>query len=228
MDTPAPKRQAPPYIAYQTLKTLVGNMKQHGVPGRIDRSVLGNFSGAVGGQLMTALKFLDLTDKDGHPSPLLARLVEAYGSEDWGPKLAEILKRAFAPVFQLNLETATAGQFNERFAQSFEGEGDTLRKAITFFVNAVRDAQIPISVYILKNKKPRAVPTKKRSPRATGKSSNGSVKDPPPPPPPPPPADGVAKPMEYQLLDLMKDGMSDDERSAVWTLINYLKRQNAA
>src|SRR5687767_15335518 len=32
-------------------------------------------------------------------------------------------------------------------------DGDTLRKCMTFFLNAVRDANIPISTYIMKNKK---------------------------------------------------------------------------
>lgn len=221
-----PKRPAPPYIAFQTLKTLLQNMKVDGVPGRIDKTMLRNFSGAVASQLITALKFLGLTDGDGHPTPILRDLIHAYGTDDWPSALASVIKDAFAPIFALNLETATPGQFTEKFGTVFDGEGDTLRKAITFFVNAVREAKIPISNYIMKNKKPRAPSAKKRAPKpvknneqnngANAGNNTGNHT---------PQQQNVSKLPSEILLGLFDAKMAKEQQEAVWTLIKYFKAE---
>lgn len=215
-----PKRPAPPYIAFQTLKTLLQNMKADGVPGRIDKTMLRNFSGAVASQLITALKFLHLTDAAGHPQPPLRSLVEAYGTDVWPERLAGIIRTSFSPIFSLNLETATPGQFNEAFAREFDGEGETMRKAVTFFVNAVREAQIPISSYIMKNKKPRAAATKKREKKSkSGSENNGQnnthnhIT----------PAHNVSKSPSELLLGLFDPDMNSAEQDALWILIKWFK-----
>jgi hypothetical protein len=216
----------PPYIAYQSLKTLASNMKEQGVPGRVDKSVLGNFSGAVGGQIITALKFLDLVDDGNHPNQNLKNLVNAYGTDIWPDNVAVILRKAFGPIFELDLTTASPAQFNERFKITYGIEGDTLRKCITFFVNGVRDAQIPISSYIIKNKKPRSGPTKKRTPKpaTNGKqdspAGNKNV-DPPPPNP-----QQQQKKLSEQLLEILDpNNMAPEETNAVWTLLMYLRKE---
>jgi hypothetical protein len=78
-----------PYIAFSSKKTALKQMKEHGIPSRIDRSVLTNFSGAVASQLMTAFKFLGLTDSDGRPQQPLRELVLAVDVEP--------LRKSFAP-----------------------------------------------------------------------------------------------------------------------------------
>ena len=45
-----------------TFKTFIEDLHEHGVPSRIDRSVLTRFSGIVGTQLMHALRFLSLVE----------------------------------------------------------------------------------------------------------------------------------------------------------------------
>ena len=37
--------------------------------------------------------------------------------------------------------------------------------------------------------------------------------------------DGVGKPLEYQLIDLLSDEMPDEVQAAVWLLIQFLKSQ---
>jgi hypothetical protein len=94
---------------------------------------------------------------------------------------------------------------------------------MTFFLNAAREAAIPISPYIMKNKKPRSGPTKRRAPKqpaARGSAAGSATHD-----PAIPPTVMQAKPMEYQLLDLLSAEMTEAEKQAVWTLISYLKQQ---
>lgn len=223
------KGASPPYIAFQSLKTLTSNMKEHGVPGRIDKSVLNNFSGAVGSQIITALKFLDLIDDNNHPKASLKGLVTAYGTDGWTEALSAVLKKAFAPIFSLNLETASPAQFTEHFKQIYDVDGDTLRKSLTFFVNAVRDAQIPISAYIMKNKKPRSAPTKKRTPKPnaekskaggngnTNSSSDKGNSN---------PSQQNQKPLSQQLLEILApESMPDDVQQAILTLLVYLRKE---
>ncbi len=151
----ATKGLTAPYPAFQTLKTLVKPMKEHGPPSRIDRSVLTSFSGAVGGQVLTMLKFLKLTDDSGHPTTDLSKLITTYDTDQWRPALAEVVRKAYAPLFQLNLETATPNQFNEHFRKTYPAAEEVSRKSMTFFLSAAREADIKISPYIMKNKKPR-------------------------------------------------------------------------
>ena len=69
----------PPYTSYRTFKTFIEDLHEHGVPSRIDRSVLTRFSGIVGTQLMHALRFLGLIEDDGRPTERLKGLVKAHG-----------------------------------------------------------------------------------------------------------------------------------------------------
>ena len=142
-----------PYTAFQSVKTAARNMKEHGVPGRIDRSVLTNFSGSVASQIMQALKFLGLTNDDGVPTPALLTVVQAADDEQaWAVALAPILKKAYAPMFTLDLNSASPAQFTQHFRKTYAGADNVSRKSLTFFVNALQDAKIPVSTYILKNK----------------------------------------------------------------------------
>jgi hypothetical protein len=160
MDTQASenttKPQTPPYVGWPSYRGMLSGFKEHVLPGRIDRSVLGNFSGIVGTQLLATLKFLGQIDAAGHPTEQLERAVKAIGTDEWVPELTAQLKRAYGPVFSLNLQTASPNQFTETFRGAYPCEGDTLRKALTFFLNAAREAQIPVSMFIMKNKKPRS------------------------------------------------------------------------
>ena len=174
-DTATRKGLAPPYTAFQSLKGVIATANEHGVlPGRYDRSVLGNFSGAVAGQLLLALRFLELTDERGVPQPSLEKLVEVYGTDKWRRELGAVLKMAYAPIFELNLLTAIPSQFNEKFQATYTGEGDTLRKAITFFLNAAGEAGIPLGQFLTKGKKTRRVGQRRRTSKtSTSESASG-------------------------------------------------------
>ena len=40
--------RTPPYVSFVTFKTCVADLKEHGIPNKIDRSVLTRFSGVTG------------------------------------------------------------------------------------------------------------------------------------------------------------------------------------
>jgi hypothetical protein len=214
-----------PYTAFQSVKTAARNMKEHGVPGRIDRSVLTNFSGSVASQIMQALKFLGLTNDDGVPTPALLTVVQAADDEQaWAVALAPILKKAYAPMFTLDLNSASPAQFTQHFRKTYAGADNVSRKSLTFFVNALQDAKIPVSTYILKNKKPRSggTPGKKRVVKAAANvkgeaaiSGKGGIVVPVIP--------ATQKSQSEILLGFMDKDMKSLEQDALWTLIKFFK-----
>lgn len=221
--------RSPPYVPFPSFKTMLMGFKEQGLPSRIDRSVLTKFSGVIGSQLLSALRFLSLIDEDNHPKPGLQTLVAAAGSEHWASALEVVLKKAFAPIFTLDLKTATSAQFNERFRAEYPGEGSTLRKTMTFFLGALKDAQVPVSSYIMANKKPRNATMKKRSPRGDGGSPPGKVRQSVTPQHPPAPAAVPKSPFLVLMEDIYDPASMDgDEQQAVFTLARFLKTRKPA
>ena len=76
-----------PYTSFSSLKTLFKNLKEHGIPTRIDRERAGReFFSQCRGKLcisLTAMKFLSLTDGNNQPTSALKPLVDELGTEDW-------------------------------------------------------------------------------------------------------------------------------------------------
>ena len=217
------KPLTPPYVAFATFKTMIAGFKEHVLPSRVDRSVLGNFSGIVGGQLLTTLRFLGLVNSAGEPNGALRNLVSAVNTQQWPDALRLTIEGAYAPIFKLNLQTASPSQFNEHFATTYPGEGSTQRKSMTFLLTAIQEAKIPISPYILKNKKPRSALGKRRAPRQNGGGRHGESRQDNPPPPFIPPTD---RKLSEQLLGVLdSEELPEDVEAAVFTLLRYLRKE---
>jgi len=172
LDTTAERSppKTPPYVSWRTLKSLVQDLHEHGVPSRIDRSVLTRYSGVVGTQLMTTLRFFNFIDSDGHPSETFKALVKSHGTPAWTEHLEKIIRDFYKPVLEIDLSNATPGHFSETFRKAFPGTETVLQKCTTFFLYASRDAGIKISDRVLKGRKPRPLTRKK-----TAKPQNAKV-----------------------------------------------------
>jgi hypothetical protein len=219
-----------PYIAFQSMKTFIQNLKPHKLPNRIDRSLLQNFAGTVQGQLIATLRFFDLINAKGIPTEALERLHQAYDTDQWPVVLEDLLKKSYPAIFEIGLATASPGQFSEAFRNAFGGAEAVQRKSRTFFLNAARDAQIEVSQHITKNKKPRSAPGSGRRRAAARPAAARTI----PTPPIDPPAvnngglDGTTPraPNAYEVLAVFDpNDMTPLEQAAIWTLIQYLKRK---
>src|SRR5271170_7452404 len=182
----------PPYTSYRTFKTFIEDLHEHGVPSRIDRSVLTGFSGIVGTQLMHALRFLGLVEDDGRPTERLKELVKAHATGRWDETLLETLGQEYAQMFAIDLETATPSHFNEAFRRSFPAADAVVQKCVTFFLYAANDAGVKISGRVLKGRKPRSLTLRRKPAKPPFAHSPTREFEAPPPQPRPaaPPIEG--------------------------------------
>ena len=107
---------------------------------------------------------------------------------------------------------ATPAQINEKFVAT-GAHGDTLKKCLSFFTALAKDAGVTL---------PTVLRTRKR--RTGTKRVNG--KDKPPRRVDPPSAEKTAMQMLLESLD--PNAMSDDEQQAVWTLLQFVKKQEGS
>jgi Family of unknown function (DUF5343) len=210
-----------PYTSYRTFKTFIEDLREHGVPSRIDRSVLTRFSGVVGGQLMHALRFLGLIDDEGRPTQLLGELANAHGGAEWPVTLSQALREAYAPIFAIDLETATPSHFGAAFRKAFPAAEAVVQKCVTFFLYAAADAGLKVSGRILKGRKPRSLALR-RAPRRAPAAAQG-VEAAPSEPPPAAFLIERKKPSEILFMHLDPNVMDEEQQAAVWTLMKYFK-----
>jgi len=217
--------RTPPYTSYRTFKTFIEDLHKHGVPSRIDRSVLPRFSGVVGTQLMHALRFLGLIDEDGRPTQRLKELMTAHATGRWPETLLKLLREEYGPIFAIDLEIATPSHFNGAFRKAFPAADAVVQKCVTFFLYAAKDAEVKISGRVLKGRKPRPLtPPRRKAAR--------------PPFAYPPPREIEAEesplrpasrsvegktPSEILLMHLDPNEMDDEQQAAVWTMLKYFK-----
>src|SRR5262245_31422305 len=101
----------PPYPAFQSVKSGIALLKEHVIPNSIDRSIWGNkYSGSVATQVLTAFRFLGLINTEGTPTQRLRALVDAVNTDQWAQNLAGVLRTAYAPIFEMDLQKATVSE----------------------------------------------------------------------------------------------------------------------
>lgn len=180
------KTPLPPYLAFKSFLNFIDALRKSGLPGRIDKSVMSGQSGGTQSSLMQTMKFLKLIEEDGTPTPTLVALVK-QSSEDSKKAYAELAAKhySFVATKGVNLETATEGQLEEVFRSFYSG--DTVRKAMTFYILLATEAGMKVSAH-LKAAKRKATGnggSATRRPRKKGGEGSGVAFTPPAPPPAP-------------------------------------------
>lgn len=138
----------PPYVAFSTLKRFIETLHKTAVPGRIDRSVLPKMSGVTQSQLTSALKFLGLVGPDGTTKADLHALVKSYGTEQWAEQLGDIVSMSYVSIVgDLDLDSGTAKELSDAFRSRGRVEGQLLMKAIRFYLKALAESQLEVSLH---------------------------------------------------------------------------------
>jgi len=211
----------PPYLPYRTFDGYIEGLRASGIPAKIDRSVLPNKSRLEQTMLLNTLQFLGLITTERISTPALTTLVNAADAEKRQKALREILMTRFSFLFTdgFRLENATPSMLQAAFTE-VGVSGDTVRKAMAFFLMAAQEAQIPVSSYL--RARPGRPPGSRK--RGKGSSTEAGKREPRPSTP------SIISATRKSLLNLLMEDIFDPERmdkteqEAVWTLAKYLKK----
>lgn len=140
-----PARPAP-YVAFRTFLTALEGFHT-ALPNRIDRSLWPSLSGAVQGQLLAAFRFLALVDERDEPTPPLREMLA--GPEARQQVLRRLLEKSYPELVALDL-TRTSPRQLEEAVRRHGYTGATLRKAVSFFLQAAAYAGLAMSLPLRK------------------------------------------------------------------------------
>ncbi|MDX2273968.1 MAG: hypothetical protein NW206_00835 [Hyphomonadaceae bacterium] len=157
----------PPDVPYEAFTRALRLFKEGGLPARVDRSVLSPRFGAKAVGVIAAFQFLGLADAKGATGDASGQLVDALDQEQWPRVFSPILESAYAPIFEIDLATATLHQLNEQFATAYGISGEGRRKTVFFFISAARDAKLDLSNYLFENSRIRGGPRERSARPAT-------------------------------------------------------------
>ncbi|CAM04355.1 hypothetical protein A8924_5486 [Saccharopolyspora erythraea NRRL 2338] len=135
----------PPYNI--TWRTFLGSLDRMAsdasLPSVIDRSYLSWMPGSVQTSYLTLCRQFGLIDDDGSPMSLLSEIV--YTPNSRPEVVARLLRVHYAAIVELGKTHATLQQLMDLWKETFGQNGETRRKAITFYMQAADFAQIPVS-----------------------------------------------------------------------------------
>ncbi|MDQ6867390.1 MAG: DUF5343 domain-containing protein [Pseudomonadota bacterium] len=207
-------------------------MKNGGLPRRIETRVFANKLEGEASRVVAGFNALGWIDEAGRPTEDLRRLVSAFGTEELGSVLAEVLPRAYPYLQELDLESTTNNALREAFVSYIGREPETLRNAETFFLCLATEAGRPMSEHFSRRAS-RGVGDAKRWFRVaeTGVLEEKVTKpvgldDPPKTNANSSEGIGSLASKIVELTALLGEGdMTDEEKTAVVTLLSYLGRR---
>ncbi len=140
-------RPTPPYIPYKTLINSLEVFETHGLPPQIDRGIWKTQPGGTQGLIFAAYKFLGLVQDSGQPTERLATLVKE--KNDRPAQIDKLLRAAYPEILgKYELAKMTSKMLDDEIEKAYNVQGDVKRKAITFFLQAAKAAQMPLSGFL--------------------------------------------------------------------------------
>jgi hypothetical protein len=144
-------------VPFKTFLAAIEGFERH-MPAQIDNSVWPTYSGAMRSQLLGAFKFLGLIDDKGNPTVVLRGLVENNGERK--VLLRKIIETSYKPVVSAGLQHMTPKMFDD-LMNAYGMSGDTQKKVSSFFLQAAKYAEIPMSPLLAKRRVGTAVRRRK-------------------------------------------------------------------
>lgn len=157
-----------PYLPF---KTFLGSFDpfSQGIPPKIDRT-LWNQSGFVQGLIMNAYRYFHLVDVNSKPMPQLQQLVKSK-NEGRKAEIKKLLEIGYPEIAATHDLTTMTPKMLDELMDKYNVTGETKKKAITFFLQAAKFADMPLSSF-LTDKIRSTSGTRRR--RATTVSSTGN------------------------------------------------------
>lgn len=143
----------PPYVSFKSFMKLIEGLRTF-TPSQLDRSYLLNaakFNGSTATAVLTACRFLKLVNGLEPSTDLKAWVKE--NEADSKKTFERIVRTSYAPIFELDLETATDQMLRDAFRRAYGADGEVGAKCIAFFVHAAQYANIKLSTLITQRAK---------------------------------------------------------------------------
>lgn len=134
---------APPYVSYPAFRSFIDKLSDS-CPDVIDRSIMTTMSGGTQAQMLSSLKFLELTSDDCRITEQLRSLISAkpLGDDAFRMALKEVAIEAYSGVIgDFDLMRMTPKQLADRFREA-GAEGSTLVKAIRFYLHLLDECEV--------------------------------------------------------------------------------------
>ena len=158
-----------PYLPFKTFLSSLEPFSQ-GIPPKIDRT-LWNQSGFVQGLIMNAYRYFHLVDVNNKPSPEFQQLVKSK-NEARKAEIKKLLEIGYPEIVMMHdLATMTPKMLDE-LMDKYNVNGETKKKAITFFLQAAKFAEMPLSSFLTEKIRSTSG-TRRRRPAMIG---NGGIK----------------------------------------------------
>jgi hypothetical protein len=149
------------YVPFKTFLAAIDSL-QHGIPGQIDRTIWRNQSGVIQSQILMAFRFFGLVNEEDQPTPELHRLVEH--PEKRADHIRALLQHAYRSIFDRDLTRMTPRMLEEAMDQ-YNVSGDTRRRAISFFLQAAKFADVPMHPLLAGQIRTNSGPRRRRNSR---------------------------------------------------------------
>jgi hypothetical protein len=134
-----------PYLPFKTFLSSLDPFSQ-GIPPKVDRT-LWNQSGFMQGLIMNAYRYFHLVDTNDKPTTQFQQLVKSK-QESRKAEIKKLIEVGYPEIVSLHdLATMTPKMLDE-LMDKYNVSGDTKKKAVTFFLQAAKFAEMPLSNFL--------------------------------------------------------------------------------
>jgi hypothetical protein len=181
----------PPYMSFQTFWNFIAELGSKPLPPRIDRSLMGSKSGTDQNNLTAALTTFQLVKVVNGASEVQPRLRELAEGDEAQRKalLADLVREFYPKPLAVSEANDTEAALHDAFRDAYDlNAAETRRKCETFFLHALRVAELPISPHFKQTRpgsgapgtpKPRKATKPRRAADPKPDGNGGGIVNPP-------------------------------------------------
>ena len=134
-----------PYLPFKTFHGSLDPFSQ-GIPPKIDRT-LWNQSGFVQGLIMNAYRYFHMVDATNKPTPQFQQLVKSK-NEARKEEIKKLLVIGYPEIVSLHDTATMTPKMLDELMEKYNVTGETKKKAVTFFLQAAKFAEMPLSNFL--------------------------------------------------------------------------------
>jgi len=159
-----------PYVSFTTFNSALDALAALGIPPKIDRSVLQQYSGANQGLLLQAFRYLGLINANDESTEAFHEYAQT-DAENRMAVLGDLVKKHYPEQMKV-LANGTMQNLKDTFNNTAV-EASVKAKCLTFYLQTAKAAGLPVSGHILKGARGNRGP---RGPRKEGQKKTAGGK----------------------------------------------------